>query len=95
MAGQHPDISFVEVPVTEKNVNLHQGLDVPSLPFGHIYVPNVGLVEELRISRKFFPQLEMALKSYIEGSCDLPLGDDDSSLSYASNPFASQLEGRQ
>lgn len=94
MAGQYPDVSFVEVPVTEKNVNLHQGLEVPSLPFGHIYVPNVGLVEELRISRKFFPQLEMALKSYIDGSCELSSRDGDDS-SYASNPFASQLEGRQ
>jgi len=94
MAGQYPDVSFVEVPVTEKNVNLHQGLEVPSLPFGHIYVPNVGLVEELRISRKFFPQLELALKSYIDGSCELSSRDGDDS-SYASSPFASQLEGRQ
>lgn len=86
LSQQYPDVKFVEVPVTEKNTALHQGLGVPSLPFGHIYFPETGLVDELRISRKFFPQLELALKSYLDGSCDLI--DDDA----LNNPYASQSE---
>lgn len=85
LSREYPNVKFIEVPVTEKNTDLHQGLGVPSLPYGHIYVPEAGLVEELRISRKFFPQLKMALHSYVYGSCDLPDGD-------TKNPFVSQAE---
>jgi thiol-disulfide isomerase/thioredoxin len=75
LANTYPEISFVEVPVTQHNANLHQGLGVSSLPFGHIYIPDVGLAEELRISRKHFPRFENALQSYVYGSCDLPDGE--------------------
>jgi hypothetical protein len=76
MANKYPDVVFVDVPVTEKNSNLHQGLGVPSLPFGHIYHPNGGLVEEVRITRPFIEDFDHKLESYVTGSCDLiDLGD--------------------
>mmetsp|Transcript_53823 Transcript_53823/g.64960 ORF Transcript_53823/g.64960 Transcript_53823/m.64960 type:complete len:193 (+) Transcript_53823:227-805(+) len=75
LANTYPEISFVEVPVTQHNANLHQGLGVSSLPFGHIYIPDVGLAEELRISKKHFPRFEKELQSYAYGSCDLPDGE--------------------
>ena len=71
MANKFPNVKFVDVPVTEQNANLHQGLGVPSLPFGHIYHPHGGLVEEVRMSRKFIPQFATKLQSYVSGSCDL------------------------
>ena len=49
LATQQPGALFVDVPVTPANANLHQGLGVPSLPYGHIYQPGLGLVEELII----------------------------------------------
>jgi hypothetical protein len=61
MATKYPDVIFVDVPVTNENANLHQGLGVPSLPFGHIYHPAAGLVEELRLTRKLFPEFAQAL----------------------------------
>eukprot|EP00553_Chaetoceros_curvisetus_P000353 CAMPEP_0204630854 /NCGR_PEP_ID=MMETSP0717-20131115/21379_1 /ASSEMBLY_ACC=CAM_ASM_000666 /TAXON_ID=230516 /ORGANISM="Chaetoceros curvisetus" /LENGTH=168 /DNA_ID=CAMNT_0051648241 /DNA_START=318 /DNA_END=824 /DNA_ORIENTATION=+ len=73
----YPDILFVDVPVTPENANLHQGLGVPSLPFGHIYHPEGGLVEELRISKKYFPAFARALKSYSEGSCSIAEDETD------------------
>ena len=75
MATLYPDVKFVDVPVTNDNANLHQGLGVSSLPFGHIYHPSAGLVEELKLTRKFFPEYEQSLHSYYTGSCNLP--DDD------------------
>jgi len=87
LARAYPDVIFVEVPVSEKNAALHQGLGVPSLPFAHIYHPEGGLCEELRISRKFFPQLTLALGHYVTGSCDFLDGDDA-----LTNPFATQEE---
>ena len=75
MAVKHPDAIFVDVPVTNENASLHQGLGVPSLPFGHIYHPTAGLVEELRFTRKLVPDFHKTLESYITGSCELPDGE--------------------
>jgi len=71
MAARHPDTIFVDVPVSDKNAPLHQGLGVPSLPFGHIYHPESGLVEELKLTRKHVPCFERRLDSYRTGSCVL------------------------
>lgn len=69
MASVYPHITFLEVPVTNQNVNLHQGLEIPSLPFGHIYYPEAGLVEELKISKKYFQNLVKAVRWYDQGGC--------------------------
>jgi len=53
-ASANPSVIFVEVPVLENNSKLHQGLGVESVPFGHIYHPTKGLVEETTLSRKTF-----------------------------------------
>lgn len=71
MASLYPQIIFLEVPVTNENANLHQGLDVPSLPYGHIYHPQAGLVEELKISRKYFRNLVRLVRWYDQGECKL------------------------
>lgn len=75
----YPNVKFVEVPLngdTETNM-LHQGLGVPSLPFGHIYHPEAGLVEEQRISRKHFSNFrDKILQSYVDGSCTVQYDDD-------------------
>ena len=71
MANKFPNVLFVDVPVTDKNTNLHQGLGVLSLPFGHIYHPSAGLVEELRMTRKCIPSFATKLQSYVTGSCEL------------------------
>ncbi|KAL3809315.1 hypothetical protein ACHAXA_008714 [Cyclostephanos tholiformis] len=69
LASLYPSITFLEVPVTTENANLHQGLEVPSLPYGHIYYPGAGLVEEMRISRRHFHELSRAVRWYNEGMC--------------------------
>lgn len=71
MAALYPHIVFLEVPVTNENANLHQGLDVPSLPYGHIYHPDAGLVEELKISKRYFRNLVRMVRWYDEGECQL------------------------
>jgi thiol-disulfide isomerase/thioredoxin len=77
------DIVFVEVPVTEKNANLHQGLGVPTLPFGHIYYPGSGLAEELKMVKPHFKKFEKTVQWYASGSCDIPDGE-------SADPFAPQ-----
>jgi len=57
--------------VTNDNADLHQGLGVPSLPYGHIYQPSVGLVEELKISRRHFRGFARMVRWYDKGLCDL------------------------
>lgn len=65
------EIKFVEVPFTEETAFLCEGLGVPTVPYGHIYHPHAGLVEEQSVSKKNFKKFKLKLKSYIEGSCDL------------------------
>lgn len=74
LASHHPDLVFLDVPVTNHNANLHQGLGVPSLPYGHVYYPRAGLVEELRISKKYFPDLARRVRWYAAGECALDEG---------------------
>ncbi|KAL3765753.1 hypothetical protein ACHAWU_009721 [Discostella pseudostelligera] len=52
LAISHPHITFVDVPILETNTNLHQGLGVKSVPYGHIYHPTNGLVVETKLSRQ-------------------------------------------
>lgn len=66
-------VKFVEVPLTKETAYIHEGLGVPSVPFGHIYHPDVGLVEEKKINRKVFGEFRDALDCYVSGSCDLPM----------------------
>lgn len=75
LAQAYKDIQFVEVPVTDKNANLHQGLGVPSLPYGHIYHREGGLVEELKINRKHFSKFAKIVHSYAQTTCDLIDGE--------------------
>mmetsp|Transcript_23306 Transcript_23306/g.55113 ORF Transcript_23306/g.55113 Transcript_23306/m.55113 type:complete len:346 (-) Transcript_23306:131-1168(-) len=66
------DVLFVNVPVTNRNAALHRGLQVPSLPFCHVYYPGAGLVEERGVTRKQFADFTKTLQSYMRGSCPLP-----------------------
>ena len=71
IAKMNPNVVFVDVPVTQANAALHQGLEVPSLPYGHIYHPQSGLVEEMKLTRKDIPEFREKLKRYSEGNCDI------------------------
>jgi thiol-disulfide isomerase/thioredoxin len=69
-------VKFVEVPVTKDNAYLHRGLGVPSLPYGHIYHPTAGLVEELKISKNHFANFKSILGDYVNGQCQIQYNDD-------------------
>lgn len=66
LAQRNPQVSFVEVPVTDANAVLHQGLGVPSLPYAHIYHPQSGLVEEMKLTRNEIPAFREKLRQYVE-----------------------------
>lgn len=78
MASQHSSspVKFVEVPLTKETAYIHEGLGVQSIPYGHIYHPDVGLVEEKKINRKVFKEFRDSLDTYVRGSCDLLMEDD-------------------
>lgn len=68
-------VKFVEVPVTDTTATIHQGLEVPTLPYAHIYHPSVGLVHEGRLTRKDMASFSSVLKSYVDGSCQVTSED--------------------
>ena len=61
----------MDVPATSDNVNLHRGLGALSIPFGNIYHPTGGLVEESKISKKYFAKFARVLNTYIEGQFEI------------------------
>jgi hypothetical protein len=81
MAWDHsPTVKFVEVPLTKETAYIHEGLGVPSVPFGHIYHPEVGLVEEMKINKKVFKEFRETLDDYVRGSCDLPEDEEEKEI---------------
>jgi thiol-disulfide isomerase/thioredoxin len=89
MANSHSPfkVKFVQVAVTQDNALLHQGLGIPSVPFGHIYHKDAGLVEELKIKKQDFGQFKTVLQHYVNGSCDMKDSVDDD-LDDADNSLA-------
>ena len=71
LCRDHPNVKFVEVPTTKDNAFLTKGLGVESFPFGHIYHPDVGLVEELKINKHVFGDFQRQLKYYVDGQGDV------------------------
>mmetsp|Transcript_25112 Transcript_25112/g.54391 ORF Transcript_25112/g.54391 Transcript_25112/m.54391 type:complete len:243 (+) Transcript_25112:194-922(+) len=67
-----PAIKFVDVSVTDRNDLIPYGLDVPATPFGQIWHPVAGLVEESAIPRRQFSKFKKILKWYAKGECELP-----------------------
>ena len=68
---EHLGVKFVEVPLTKDTKVLHDALEVPSLPWTHIYHPDAGLVEERKVSKKFIDEVRKCLRCYVYGECDL------------------------
>lgn len=63
-------VVFCEVEMNDKSRKwLIEGLGIETLPFAHIVHPEAGLVEELRIAKTRFKNLETALSSYVNKSC--------------------------
>lgn len=84
LAKRHPNVKFIQVPVLAENANLHQGLDVPSVPYLHLYVPDdPRLVEEKKMTRKRLSGFQKLLCDYERGHCSLeqglPEGDSNKS----------------
>jgi len=72
LAIEYPSVKFVEVPLTKENAFLHDGLGVPSLPYVHLYHPDVGLVDERSINKKVFGVFrDEILQCYVDGCCPI------------------------
>ncbi|OEU12023.1 hypothetical protein FRACYDRAFT_191867, partial [Fragilariopsis cylindrus CCMP1102] len=79
IAKNHPNTKFIQVPITEKNTNLHQGLNVPSVPFMHLYDTSSfdsRLVEESKMMENKLPSFRKVLEDYDRGYCSLEEGLD-------------------
>lgn len=82
LARKNPGIIFMEVPVQAENADLHQGLNIPSVPFSRIYYPSAGLVEEMKISKKLWPMYEKIVASYAQSFCIVEDGNYSNPLVY-------------
>jgi len=84
LAGQNPDIKFVQLPYTKANQEIVAELGVSELPSGQIYLPGGELVEVQKMNTKFFQDFAQLLHSYTEGQSALPPQPDAVSATYSS-----------
>lgn len=97
LAKRHPEVQFIQVPVLAENASLHQGLDVPSVPYLHLYAPeDPRLVEEKKMTRKRLSGFQKLLNDYERGSCSLEQMNRDDKNSdriwSTLNPYLSTAE---
>lgn len=73
LVKQSPEhiVKFVDVAITDTS-NLGEELGIPGVPFGRIYVPGTGLVEELLMSRRHLAKFKKVLGWYVNNICDIP-----------------------
>jgi thiol-disulfide isomerase/thioredoxin len=80
LAKSHSNQRFVQVTMQDSTKTLLAGLGVHSVPYGHIYHPTAGLVEELSLNSKYFGSFEQILQSYESGECFLGAMNQDSGI---------------
>lgn len=79
MAREHPDVNFVNIALTDTNKKFIEelGIGITSIPYGGIYHPEAGLVEQMKISANWFTDFEKIVVDYTEGVCALPETNND------------------
>lgn len=76
---QVENVKLVQIPLLDKeSAALFQGLGVEAFPFAHVYHPDAGLVEEVKLNRKLWNEFQKTLREYLEGSCELHFNTDGS-----------------
>lgn len=70
LARRNPKATFLDVAVSSKNTDLHEGLNIPYVPYGHIYHSN-QIVEEMKISKIDWNIFERKVKNMMQGYCAL------------------------
>lgn len=71
MARDHPEMNFVQVPYTDETKDFIQKMGIASLPYGAVFHPTAGLVEQVNINPRKFGAFEQIVNSYEEGGCEL------------------------
>jgi len=72
LARQHPEMKFVQLPMSDSTRALIGGLGVSAIPYGHVYHPTAGLVEEKSMNKQYFVDFASIVDSYAHGECPLP-----------------------
>jgi len=70
LARRHPEAFFLDIACTAKNTHLYEGLNVPYVPYGHIYNSD-DLIDEMKMSKSNWKVFEAAVLDMIRGYCNL------------------------
>lgn len=90
LARDHPDLTFVNVAVNDKNKKfVIRELGVNSIPFGGVFHPEIGMVEAMSINNKHFVNFQKIVQEYKAGQCDL-LDENQATeqrIDFSANPY--------
>lgn len=71
LARRNPEVTFIDVAIAKETEEIRNALDIVSVPFGHIYHPTAGLMEEVNMGRRFWSDFEDVFHRYTKGLCDV------------------------
>lgn len=70
LARRHPNVFFLDVAYSSKNTDFFEALNVPYVPYCHIYSSN-QLIDEMKMSKSNWSLFEGSVKNLIKGYCNL------------------------
>lgn len=86
LARLNPKARFIDIPITKDNPDVQKEMNIYAVPFGHIYYPTTGLVEEVKMSKTHWSDFEDIFYSYMNHACDVTGLDNN-----YSNPLSTDV----
>jgi thiol-disulfide isomerase/thioredoxin len=65
LAQDRPDVRFVQVPILSSNSELIEQSGVTTIPWGQVYRPQLGLVQESKLNTKNFAEFKTMISSLL------------------------------
>ena len=65
LAQDRPDIKFVQVPILSSNSELIEQSGITTIPWGQIYKPQLGLVQEAKLNTKNFSEFRTMIAALL------------------------------
>lgn len=73
LAKKEDSVTFINVQITKQNTKVFKSLGVPSVPCGHLYFPNIGLIEQFKMGKDAYKnkKIQKKLSWLKDGYCEL------------------------
>ena len=91
LAKKEESVAFINVQITKENTKVFKNLGVPSVPYGHLYFPNIGLIEQFKMGKDAYKnkKIQKKLSWLKDGYCGLDMDNEH----FGFSPFEDDICG--